>query len=213
MTRSDKPSGPRMGHDPLGPKGLSAQKLTSSFGLLHGRVFSFNDVVGSKQELLRYFQADGLGSLEIDRQVELGRLLDREVRRLTAFKDLIDHGGTLLAQEVVIGAIGQQQTSLHSLDIRTYGRKSFFDGLLRKVLRGRDDRGIRRNKESISQFMRDEKELFPYLFSIHPPDLELDKHKTHSLGCLPRRDHVGLVTRALWVIEEDHTSNLRAELF
>src|SRR5439155_9780873 len=38
-------------------------------------------------------QAERLGGLEVDHQVELGGLFDRQVPRLGAFQDLVDIGG------------------------------------------------------------------------------------------------------------------------
>src|SRR3970040_2366706 len=49
-----------------------------------------DDLVGAKQQRLRNGQAQGLGGLEVDDELELGRLLDREIGRLGALEDLVD---------------------------------------------------------------------------------------------------------------------------
>ena len=51
----------------------------------------FDHLVGERQERLGDRQAERLGGLEVDDQVELGRLLDRDVVRLSPAKNLIDH--------------------------------------------------------------------------------------------------------------------------
>ena len=43
---------------------------------------SFDDLVGTGEQQLRHAQAQRLGSLQIDHQLELGWLLDRQIRRL-----------------------------------------------------------------------------------------------------------------------------------
>src|SRR5262249_28327262 len=49
----------------------------------------FNDLVGAQQQRLRNRQAQRLGGLEIDHQLELGGLLDWEISGLGAFEDLV----------------------------------------------------------------------------------------------------------------------------
>ena len=47
---------------------------------------SLDHLVGAREERLRDYQADCLGGLEIDDQLEGGRLLDRQIRWLGAFQ-------------------------------------------------------------------------------------------------------------------------------
>jgi hypothetical protein len=51
------------------------------------------DVIRSQQERRRDGQAEGPGGLEVDHQLELRRLLDRQVDRLGALEDLVDASG------------------------------------------------------------------------------------------------------------------------
>jgi hypothetical protein len=46
---------------------------------------SFDHLVGCCEERLRHFQTQRLRGLEIDRQFELGRLHDRQIRRRAPF--------------------------------------------------------------------------------------------------------------------------------
>ncbi len=49
-------------------------------------------LVGAHQERFRYREAERLGRLEVDHELELGRLLDGQVGRSSALEDLIDVG-------------------------------------------------------------------------------------------------------------------------
>src|SRR5262245_25360883 len=48
----------------------------------------FNHLVGAREQRRRHVDAKHLRSLEIDHQLELGRPLDRQVRRLSALENL-----------------------------------------------------------------------------------------------------------------------------
>src|SRR5215469_5795615 len=54
------------------------------------QLLSFDDLVGAQQNRLRDRQAERLGGLEIDHQLEFGRLLDRKIGGLGDFEDLSD---------------------------------------------------------------------------------------------------------------------------
>jgi hypothetical protein len=51
---------------------------------------SFDHLVGRGEQRGRYGEPEGLSSLEIDDQLELGWLLDRKIGRLGTFQDAID---------------------------------------------------------------------------------------------------------------------------
>jgi hypothetical protein len=49
----------------------------------------FYDLIRLRQQRWRNCDAEGLGGLEVDHQLELGRLFDGEVGRLGALEDLV----------------------------------------------------------------------------------------------------------------------------
>ena len=54
------------------------------------RFRSFNDLIRPQQQRRRDSEAERLGGLEVDHQLELRGLLDRKVGGLGAFQDLVD---------------------------------------------------------------------------------------------------------------------------
>src|SRR5262245_66342910 len=52
--------------------------------------FSFNHLVGEREQPVRNLEAERLGGLEVDHQLELGRLLDRQIARLGALENPAD---------------------------------------------------------------------------------------------------------------------------
>jgi hypothetical protein len=54
----------------------------------------FDYLVGAREQRWRHGQAERLGSLEIDRQIDLGRPLDREVSRFRALDNLVGESGS-----------------------------------------------------------------------------------------------------------------------
>ena len=65
---------------------------------------------------------DRLGGLLIDHQIELGRLLDRQIRRLGALEDLVDKYGAAKGC-VVVGTVADQPASLdEALERVDHGR-------------------------------------------------------------------------------------------
>src|SRR2546430_5422158 len=60
---------------------------------------SLDDLLGPDQQRLGNRQAECPGGLEVDDQLELGRLLDGEIGRLGAFEHLLDIGSGAAEQK------------------------------------------------------------------------------------------------------------------
>jgi len=72
------------------------------------RLRAFDHLVGVRDERRRYVKAECVGSLEVEHQFELGRLLDRQIARRRPFKNLVDKVGRAATQLDEIHPIGQQ---------------------------------------------------------------------------------------------------------
>ena len=72
---------------------LSPQSKIQTVDVEPSESHSLDHPIRSRQHVRRNRQADLLGGLQIDHQLELGRLLDRQVGRLGAFQDFVHVGG------------------------------------------------------------------------------------------------------------------------
>src|SRR5262249_51786534 len=67
----------------------SRRRMASPLGLCG----LFDHLVGEREQLGGDVDAEGLGGLHIDQELELGRLLHRQVRRLLALENTVDIAG------------------------------------------------------------------------------------------------------------------------
>src|SRR6266849_9947573 len=102
---------PRMTRGQCGLLRLHCQGL-SPFTPCRSPGALLNHLIGAQQQRLRDREAEGLGDLEVDHQLELGRLFDRQVTWFCALEDLVDVFGGTAQHFVEISAIAQQETFL-----------------------------------------------------------------------------------------------------
>src|SRR4029453_5694005 len=77
---------------------------------IHGKAWLFDHLVGTRDERRRHFQAERLGSLEIDYQLVFRRCLYRQISRLLASEDAVDVSGRSSEHIHWVGAVGHQAT-------------------------------------------------------------------------------------------------------
>ena len=77
---------------------------------------SFDHPVRAHQERLRDGDAHRPGGFQVHHQLELHRLLDRQLARLCAFENLVDVGRGAAVIVLVGGLIRHQSARLHELD-------------------------------------------------------------------------------------------------
>src|SRR6476661_8258013 len=102
---------------------------------------SLDDLIRPLQERRRDRQAEGLGGLEVDDQLELGRLLYREVSRLRALEDLVDVQGNLPEHVIKIRAVGHEGTGMGILRDPTDGGKLALEAKLGNLCSLREEAG------------------------------------------------------------------------
>src|SRR5215472_6385678 len=87
-------------------------------------------LIRPRQQRPRNRQAERFGRLEVDHQLELGWLLDRQIGGLGALEDLVDVVGAPPKEVGRVGRIGDQQAVPRHGGERTDGRETMLYGEL-----------------------------------------------------------------------------------
>ena len=89
---------------------------------------SFDDSVRPRQHVRRDREADLLGGLEIEHQIELDRLLYREIGGFCALENLVDEYRGAAKQVVGICSVGHQAAVFDVIGPWIHGRPAIFFG-------------------------------------------------------------------------------------
>src|SRR6266508_5669872 len=82
-----------------------------------------NHSICSQQQRLRNRQAEGLGSLEVDHELELGWLFHRKLAGLRALEDLVDEACEPEIEIGIVHRVGYQSPGFDELASRIGGRQ------------------------------------------------------------------------------------------
>src|SRR5215831_9772861 len=82
--------------------------LARAAGDSHSRRYSFDYLVGNREQRGRNSQVEGVRSPNADNQLEFRRRLNRKLARLLTPKDTIDVLRNLLERDADVGSVGQQ---------------------------------------------------------------------------------------------------------
>src|SRR6266550_332213 len=85
---------------------------------------SFNHLVGAREQRWRHRQAERIGGLEIDDQLELDGLHHRQITWQHALEDAANIASGLLVHGGRIGAVADQSASIDEFALKIHGRNA-----------------------------------------------------------------------------------------
>src|SRR5262249_28632316 len=113
---------------------MSACPLSATSGCEQMQQGDPYSITSSARARLRHGQAEGLGGLEIDDELEPGRQLDRQLARLGTIEDAIDIGGRTPVAVGEVLAVADQSSGLYVLPEREDRRQPVLERELRDSL-------------------------------------------------------------------------------
>jgi hypothetical protein len=106
-------------------------------------------LVRAQQNILRDRDSERLRRLEVDRQLELGGLLDRQIAGLRAFKDLVDVDGSPTVQRNEARRVAHQGASFDKRFRRRHRRYGVFGKQIRDELLLSEDYAVKAQVDRI----------------------------------------------------------------
>src|SRR5438132_5303818 len=118
-----------------------------------GQNRSLDHLVGAQEELLRDGQPEHLGSLPVNRQMELRWLFDRQGTRLRTPEDLVyvRRGAPIMVGRVL--PVAHQSTGLHVFPVKEHGWQPVLEGQLRNLSTLSDEECINQYDNRRSPFL------------------------------------------------------------
>src|SRR5215471_17887924 len=84
---------------------------------------SFNHLVGARKQRWRQLEAERLGAFEVDRQIDPGRELDRQIARFGALENPVDVAGRMPIALSLVDAVRCEQARLDIFSVSGSGRE------------------------------------------------------------------------------------------
>src|SRR5215471_5270207 len=111
---------------PMSPSTRPSTLITSPFSLDY--------FICSRQHIRRDRQANLFGGFEIDDQLKLGRLLDRDVGGFAALQNLIDLGSSPPPQVLTVRAVRHETTGINKTTTKIDCRQLVPSGKINNLL-------------------------------------------------------------------------------
>src|SRR5215467_608310 len=118
---------------------------------LTGQHTLLDHLVGALYEGLRNREAEGLGGLQVDHQLELAGLLHGEVAGPGAFQDLVHVDGRAAEQVEKAGPIGHEAAGVHVLSLWVHGWQPIPVREARDPWPVRERQGIRKHDDRLCE--------------------------------------------------------------
>src|SRR5260370_25737101 len=149
----------------------------------------FDHFVSQQLHRYRYIDAERLGGLHVDDQLEPGGLLDGEVGGLGALEDLVHVHRAAPKQVVDVGAIGDETADLDKLAGLGHGRQSVRCGKLDNASSREEEHRARKQEQRLGTLFHHRRECALKLFH-DPHHDQLTLHSRHPRGGLCCLQHV-----------------------
>src|SRR5262249_24981988 len=124
-------------------------------GRLMGQHTLLDHLVGALHEGLRNREAEGLGGLQVNHQLEPCRLLDREVGSLGALENLVHVDGRAAEYVETAAPIGHEAAGVHVLSLWVHGWQPIPVREARDPWPVREPQGIRKHYDRLCALARD----------------------------------------------------------